>query len=205
MGNTKFSRHVLEDRLDRCATIATKVGFGEVLYTSTYSDREGRWHNRTVQLTSTGVCIVRAEDNTIVTMYCATLAIVKSYFHIEKLPRELFAAIRLNERKGYCNLQLQYPIVVVGSTTISFYQKDLTNGQKYGIIVLPKGKEYNTMTRAEADKILCYLAQEWVSPLCFADESKTVADVYDELSSTKFSEVCRLINDMIPAEERTKR
>ena len=61
------------------------------------------------------------------------------------------------------------------------------------------------MTRAEADKILCYLAQEWVSPLCFADENKTVRDVYDELSSTKFNEVCRLINDMIPAEERTKR
>ena len=104
MEKTKFSRHLVEDRLDRCATIATKVGFGEVLYTSTYSDREGRWHNRTVQLTSTGVCIVRAEDNTIVTMYCATIAIVKSYFKIEKLPRDLFAAIRLNERKGYCNL-----------------------------------------------------------------------------------------------------
>ena len=104
MGKTSFSRHMVEDRADRYATIATKVGFGEVLYTSTYSDREGRWHNRTVQLTSTGVCIVRAEDNTIVTMYCATVAIVKSYFHIEMLPRELFAAIRLNERKGYCNL-----------------------------------------------------------------------------------------------------
>ena len=104
MGKTSFSRHMIEDRADRYVTIATKVGFGEVLYTSTYSDREGRWHNRTVQLTSTGVCIVRAEDNTIVTMYCATLAIVKSYFRIEKLPRELFAAIRLNERKGYCNL-----------------------------------------------------------------------------------------------------
>lgn len=104
MGKTKFSRHMVEDRADRYATIATKVGFGEVRYTSTYSDREGRWHNRTIQLTSTGVCIVRAEDNTIVTMYCATLAIVKSYFHIDKLPRDLFAAIRLNERKGYCNL-----------------------------------------------------------------------------------------------------
>ena len=117
MGKTSFSRHMTEDRADRYATIATKVGFGEVMYTTTYSDREGRWHNRTVQLTSTGVCIVRAEDNTIVTMYCATLSIVKSYFRIEKLPRELFAAIRLNERKGYCNLQLQFPNIVVGRTT----------------------------------------------------------------------------------------
>ena len=139
MGKTSFSRHMVEDRADRYATIATKVGFGEVLYTSTYSDREGRWHNRTVQLTSTGVCIVRAEDNTIVTMYCATIAIVKSYFRIEKLPRELFAAIRLNEKKGYCNLQLQYPIVVVGSTTIFLlfiFQKLLTFVLLYGIIYM---------------------------------------------------------------------
>lgn len=104
MAKSKFSRHIIEDRLDRCATIAAKVGFGEVLYTSTYSDRAGRWRNRTIQLTSTGVCIVRAEDDTIVTMYCATLAAIKSYFRIEKLPKDLLALVRLNERKGYCNL-----------------------------------------------------------------------------------------------------
>ena len=124
MGKTSFSRHMVEDRTDRYVTIATKVGFGEVLYTSTYSDREGRWHNRTVQLTSTGVCIVRAEDNTIVTMYCATLAIVKSYFHIEKLPKDLFTAIRLNERKGYCNLQLQFPIQQWGAL-LNYFQKTI--------------------------------------------------------------------------------
>ena len=104
MGKTSFSRHMIEDRADRYVIIATKVGFGEVLYTSTYSDKAGKWHNRTIQLTSTGICIVRAEDNTIVTMYCATLAVVKSYFHIERLPKDLFAAIRLNEKRGYCNL-----------------------------------------------------------------------------------------------------
>jgi hypothetical protein len=104
MAKTNFSKHMKMDRVDRYATIATKVGFGEVLYTSTYSDKGGRWYNRTVQLTSTGVCIVRAEDNTIVTMYCVTLALAKSYFKLEKMPRDLFAAIRLNERKGYCNL-----------------------------------------------------------------------------------------------------
>ena len=104
MGKTSFSRHMVEDRTDRYVTIATKVGFGEVLYTSTYSDRNGSWKNRTVELTSTGVCIVRAEDKTIVTMYCVTLALAKSYFKIDRMPKELFAAIRLNERKGYCNL-----------------------------------------------------------------------------------------------------
>ena len=104
MAKTNFSRHMKMDRLDRYAMIATKVGFGEVLYSSTYSDKDGRWQNRTVELTSTGVCIVKSESGTIVTMYCVTLALAKSYFKLDKMPRDLFAAIRLNERKGYCNL-----------------------------------------------------------------------------------------------------
>ena len=104
MEKTKFSRHMIEDRVDRYVVIATKVGFGEVLYTSTYSDREGRWHNRTIELTSTGVCIVKAENGTIITLFCATISIAKSYFKLDRLPTGLFAAIRLNERKGYCNL-----------------------------------------------------------------------------------------------------
>ena len=49
MEKTTFSRHMIEDRTDRYVTIATKVGFGEVLYTSTYSDRDGRWKNRTIE------------------------------------------------------------------------------------------------------------------------------------------------------------
>lgn len=104
MEKTKFSKHMTKDRVERYVTIATKVGFGEVLYSSTYSDKNSRWYNRTVELTSTGVCIVKSENGTIVTMYCVTLALTKSYFKLEKMPRELFAAIRLNERKGYCNL-----------------------------------------------------------------------------------------------------
>ena len=104
MGNTKFSRHMTEDRTERYITIATKVGFGEVLYTSTYSDRNGRWANRTLQLTSTGVCIVRAEDDTVVTMYCATLAETKASFKVDRLPPALLSAIRSNEKRGYCRI-----------------------------------------------------------------------------------------------------
>ena len=126
MAKTSFSKHMVEDRVDRYVTIATKVGFGEVLYTSTYSDRNGSWKNRTVELTSTGVCIIRAEDKTIVTMYCVTLALAKSYFKIDRMPKELFAAIRLNERKGYCNLQLQFPNIVVEYTTKQISKKLLT-------------------------------------------------------------------------------
>ena len=148
MGKTSFSRHMTMDRADRYATIATKVGFGEVLYTSTYSDRDGRWQNRTVQLTSTGVCIVKSESGTVVTMYCVTLALAKSYFKLEKMPRDLLAAIRLNERKGYCNLQLQFPNVVVGCTTISFliiFEKgiDLPSRLWYNINVNKREPNYS--------------------------------------------------------------
>ena len=98
MKKTTFSKHMIEDRVDRYVTIATKVGFGEVMYTSTYSDRDGRWKNRTIELTSTGVCFVRADNGTIVTMYCATLTKVKTCFKIDRLPRELFNVIRQNEK-----------------------------------------------------------------------------------------------------------
>lgn len=104
MGDTKFSRHMTRDREARYLTIATKVGFGEVLYTTTYSDHNNRWRNRTLELTSTGVCIVRAENKTVVTLYCATISTVKTYFKMDRIPPALFAAIRSNEKRGYCNL-----------------------------------------------------------------------------------------------------
>lgn len=104
MGTTKFSRHMLEDRADRYVTIATKVGFGEVVYTSTCSNLGEHWKNRKLELTSTGVCIVKGMDNTIVTMYCAKLSVVKAWFTKEKLPKELFNIIRRNEKMGYCDL-----------------------------------------------------------------------------------------------------
>ena len=104
MAKVNFSKHLTKDRVNRYVTIATKVGFGEILYSTTYSDKDNHWKNRTVELSSTGVCFVKAEDGTIITIYCATLAIIKSYFKIERLPKSLLSAVRLNERKGYCNI-----------------------------------------------------------------------------------------------------
>ena len=117
MAKTHFSRHMIEDRTDRYITIATKVGFGTVLYTKTYDEQQAQYHNRTIELTSTGVCIVRGQDKAIITLYCATLAVIKSIFQLQKLPAQLFAAVSTNQRKGYCNIQLQFPNVVVGQTT----------------------------------------------------------------------------------------
>ena len=104
MEKVKFSKHLVEDRADRFVTIATKVGFGEVIMTSTYSDKEGKWTDRTVELTSTGVCFVKSKDGTIITLYCATIAHIKASFHLDRLPNDLFTVASRNERKGYCNL-----------------------------------------------------------------------------------------------------
>lgn len=96
----KFSKHMLTDRADRYVLIATKVGFGEVLYTKQRVASDGR--EVIMELTSTGVTIVRSLDRTIITMYCTTLAYVKIYFDIDHLPKNLLSAIMRNQRNGYC-------------------------------------------------------------------------------------------------------
>lgn len=101
---THFSKHMTEERADRYVTIATKVGFGEVLYTATEDNRGRLEVTRTVELTSTGVVIVRAMDKTVVTMYCATIATALNLFHMNRLPPELYKVIRSNEKRGYCNI-----------------------------------------------------------------------------------------------------
>lgn len=80
---TKFSKHMIEDRMERYATIATKVGFGEVIF-STIREPEGRiTERRLLQMTSTGVCIVRSMEDVVITMFCATISITKCYFPIK--------------------------------------------------------------------------------------------------------------------------
>ena len=102
MEKTKFSRHMTEDRADRYVTIATKVGFGEVMYTV---ERNGQYGLVTMELTSTGVVIVRgSKDKAIITMYCATVSTVKCYFGLERMPNNLYFSVRSNEKRGYCNI-----------------------------------------------------------------------------------------------------
>lgn len=100
MVKEKFSKHMTRDRADRYVLIATKVGFGEVLYTRQRVASNG--HEVIMELTSTGVIIVRGLDRTIVTMYCTTLACAKLYFELDRLPKNLLSAINRNQRNGYC-------------------------------------------------------------------------------------------------------
>lgn len=102
MAKEKFSKHFVQDRADRYVTIASKVGFGTVLYSINRTSSDGR--EVIMELTTTGVVFVRAMDRTIITMYCATIPIAKGYFNIDKLPRELLFAICTNQKRGYCGV-----------------------------------------------------------------------------------------------------
>ena len=101
MEKTKFSRHMTTDRADRYVTIATKVGFGDVLYSV---QRNGRYGMVNMELTSTGVIFVKGLDGYIITMYCATVATIKCYFGLERMPVSLYNSVRSNEKRGYCGI-----------------------------------------------------------------------------------------------------
>lgn len=101
MATTNFSKHMTKDRVDRYVVIATKVGFGETLYVKQERNKYGLTK---VELTSTGVLIVRGMDETIITMFCATISIAKKHFEVERFSKHLYNSLRLNERKGYCNI-----------------------------------------------------------------------------------------------------
>jgi hypothetical protein len=102
MKKEKISKHLIEDRMDRYVTIATKVGIGEVQYTV---ESNGQYGFVKIELTSTGVIIVRSVvDDMVITLYCATVATIKRYFGFERMPLPLYNAVRSNERRGYCNI-----------------------------------------------------------------------------------------------------
>ena len=60
MTKTKFSKHALNDREDRIVWIATEIGFGQVLDTIQIYDVDRSY--RRVELTETGVAIIKAVD-----------------------------------------------------------------------------------------------------------------------------------------------
>jgi hypothetical protein len=102
MMRVTLTKHMEQDRLDRYARIATEVGFGRTVMTIKEEDRRRRHEIVTLYLTSTGVLIIRNQQEEIVTMYCPTIKQVKKHFGIERLPQFLFHAICDNYRRGYC-------------------------------------------------------------------------------------------------------
>lgn len=55
------------------------------------------------------------------------------------------------------------------------------------------------MTRNEADIILSYIAQNFISPLCF--DEREAKDIYLEYSGEKFNELVSLVFGMVESED----
>ena len=103
MKKTKFSRHALEEREDRIVWIATEVGFGQVVDTIQIYDVERSY--RRVELTETGVAIIKAVDeDMVITMYLPTQRQLISWYGDKNLiPIRLLNVVKRNEKRGWTN------------------------------------------------------------------------------------------------------
>lgn len=103
MKKVEFSSHALFDREERIVWIATEVGFGEVVDTITIYD-EGRNHRR-VELTETGVAVIKAIDKEfVITMYLPTpRQLINWYGSKNAVPIRLMNVAKRNEKRGWTN------------------------------------------------------------------------------------------------------
>lgn len=103
MKKTKFSKHALEEREDRIVWIATEVGFGQVVDTIQIYDVERSY--RRVELTETGVAIIKAVDEEVViTMYLPTQRqLINWYGDKNLIPIRLLNVAKRNEKRGWTN------------------------------------------------------------------------------------------------------
>ena len=99
-----LSEHFKRERADRYVFIVTTIGLGKVIHS--YKQRYNKWGTEpcVVDITDTGVAIVRTKDNIIVTMYVLTITEAKTYFD-GVVPMVLEAIIRTNMKRRYCTLQ----------------------------------------------------------------------------------------------------
>ena len=95
--------HALFDREERIVWIATEVGFGEVIDTIVIYDKERNC--RRVELTETGVAIIKAADKEfIITMYLPTQRqLAKWYGSKNAVPIRLMNVAKHNEKRGWTN------------------------------------------------------------------------------------------------------
>ena len=103
MKKTKFSRHALEGRENRIVWIATEVGFGQVVDTIQIYDVERSY--RRVELTETGVAIIKAiDEEMVITMYLPTQRQLISWYGDKNLiPIRLLNVAKRNEKRGWTN------------------------------------------------------------------------------------------------------
>lgn len=103
MKKVEFSSHALFDREERIVWIATEVGFGEVVDTITIYD--GKRNHRRVELTETGVAVIKAVDKEfVITMYLPTQRqLINWYGSKNAVPIRLMNVAKRNEKRGWTN------------------------------------------------------------------------------------------------------
>ena len=103
MQEVKLYNHVFFDRDERIMWIVTEVGFGDVVDTIIIYDEE-RNHRR-VELTETGVAIIKAADKEfVITMYLPTQRqLIKWYGSKNAVPIRLLNVAKRNEKRGWTN------------------------------------------------------------------------------------------------------
>ena len=103
MKKIEFSCHALFDREERIVWIATEVGLGEGIDTITIYDEERNY--RRVELTETGVAIIKAVDKEfVITMYLPTQRqLAKWYGSKNAIPIRLLNIAKRNEKRGWTN------------------------------------------------------------------------------------------------------
>jgi hypothetical protein len=99
----KLTYHFTSERLDRYAFIATTIGVGEVVHSHKQTRTKVGDAPCTVDITNTGVAVVRTPENAIVTMYILTIGEAKKYY--ADMPMMLEAIIRTNMRRRLHILQ----------------------------------------------------------------------------------------------------
>jgi hypothetical protein len=90
-----MSKHLRTERIDRAEYIATTIGIGKEVIRK---EKKGR--DSYSCLTDTGVVIIRGFDNSIITMYIATMAQATAIAE-GNLPKYLKDVVRRNEKKNY--------------------------------------------------------------------------------------------------------
>lgn len=105
----KVTIHFAQDRIDRATYIAETVGFGEIIRTAEYFNRNNLFEMK--QITETGVLIVRGSSGQIVTMFIMRPEQVEEIYrknHWGRVPAWLMTKAKKNWKKGYTQNQPDY-------------------------------------------------------------------------------------------------
>ena len=97
------TKHFMKERAGRYAFIATTVGIGKPVHTiERINSNSGELCY--VQVTDTGVVMVKSKDNAIITLYLANITEIQTYF-VNGVPCVIEAIVKRNMKKGYVKMQ----------------------------------------------------------------------------------------------------